>query len=87
MSGGFEDFMTDIELRRTADRLIQKITPAVHHALAVLTLQRQAARNRQEFTAGCFFDLAPQFIGAQDQGYIFLAFSNRLADDSTLTVR
>src|SRR5438046_1404296 len=84
---GFEDFMMDIELLGTANRLVQKVTPAVHNGLAVLTLQGQAARDRQELRAGCFFDLAPQFIGAQDQEYIFLAFANRLADDPTLAVR
>ena len=82
----FKDFMTDTELLGTADRLVQKITPAVQDALAVLTLQGQAAGNRQKFLAGCFFDLAPQFIGAQDQGNVFLAFADRLSDDPTLTV-
>ena len=31
---GFEDFMADVELLGTADRLIQKITPAVQSGLA-----------------------------------------------------
>ncbi len=79
--------MADVELLRTQDRLVQEIPPAVHHGFAILTLEGEAARNRQEWVAGCFFDLAPQFVGAQNQGHIFLAFSNRLADDSTLAVR
>ncbi len=82
-----EDVMTDIELLGTADGLIQKITPAVHDRLAVLTLQGQTARDRQERLVGFVFDLAPQFIGAQHQRYIFLSFANRLADDPTLAVR
>ena len=70
--------MADIELLRAADRLSQKITPAVHDGLVVLTLQRDAARDLQKFLPGFFFDLAPQFIGAQGEGHIFLPFADRL---------
>ena len=79
--------MTDVEFLRATDRLVQEIRPAVHNGLAVLALQSETTCNRQEFRASFSFDLAPKFIGAQDQRHVCLAFADCLADDSTLTVR
>jgi hypothetical protein len=79
--------VTDVEFLRATDRLVQEIRPTVHNGLAVLALQSDTTRNRQEFRASLSFDLAPKFIGTQDQRHVCLAIADCLADDSTLTVR